>query len=163
MSRFDTAISIITSRVYDEEPPVERLLHSMAGAAFLFGLEMHFGDQDHLEELLEADAAHEAVAGLDPTIDAFLLRFVSEECQSALAAEADLEQLPRIDSCIALVDSSYLDHHECEHGADRLEADRLHHAVAVTTWSLRTSLRLAVHDEELARVFWTEACATRER
>ena len=163
MTRFDNAISIITRRVYDEVPPIERLLHSMAGAAFLFGLEMHFGDQDHLEEMLEADARHQAVAGLDPTIDLFLDRFVSEECQTVLAAEANREQLPRIDGCIAMVVTSYLDHHAHQPNARGLEADRLHHAVAVTTWSLRTSLRLAVHDEELARVFWAEACTTRDR
>ena len=161
MSRFDHAISVITTRVYDEAPPIDRLLHSMAGAAFLFGLEMHFGDEDHLPELLEHDSHHEAIAGLDPIIDAFLMRFVSEECQAAIESEASSEELPRIDSCIALVVTSYMDHHARERALEELEQDRLNHAVAVTTWSLRTSLRLVVHDEELARVYWIEACATR--
>lgn len=152
---------MITRRVYDEAPAIDRLMHSMAGAAFLFGLEMHFGDEDLLPDLLEHDATHEAVEGLDPAIDAFLVRFVSEECQAAIESEATCEQLPRIDSCIALVVTSYMDHHAGDRTSEQLEADRLHHAVGVTTWSLRTSLRLVMHDEELARVFWIEACETR--
>tara|TARA_B100001059_G_scaffold219994_1_gene241586 strand:+ start:1945 stop:2439 length:495 start_codon:yes stop_codon:yes gene_type:complete len=161
MTRFDHAITIITSRVYDESPSIDRLMHSMAGAAFLFGLEMHFGDEDLLPDLLEHDTAHEAVEGLDPMIDAFLAKFVSEECQIAIESEATCEGLPRIDSCVALVVTSYVDHHARGRTAEELEGDRLHHAVGVTTWSLRTSLRLAIHDEELARVFWIEACETR--
>ena len=161
MSRFDHAISLITTRVYDEGPRIDRLLHSMAGAAFLFGLEMHFGAEDHLGDLLEHDAPHQAVAGLDPIIDGFLDRFVSEECQSAIESEASNEELARIDSCIALVVTSYMDHHARDRSVSELEEDRLHHAVAMTTWSLRTSLRLALRDEELARVYWVEACSTR--
>ena len=161
MSSFDEAITIITRRVYDEGPGIEQLMHSMAGAAFLFGLEFHFGSDDAHGDQLEPDSEHEAITGLDPLIDEFLERFITEECQDAISEEAANEELSRIDSCIAIVVTSYIAHHAKDIDVVELEADRLNHAVAITTWTLRLSLRLVLRDEELARVYWDEACLAR--
>jgi hypothetical protein len=57
--------------------------------------------------------------------------------------------------------TSYMDHHARDCTVEELEQERLHHSVAITTWALRTSLLLVVRDEELARVYWVEACSTR--